>query len=312
MTREYGLASIQHEPGAVVTVGTFDGVHRGHQAIMRYLMRRAHARLGHSVVVSFDPHPRAVLTGERVPLLTTVEERAAAFERLGIDRFIVLPFDKSFASVSAEAFVEEILVARIGMKEIVIGYDHAFGRGRKGNRALLEAMGPALGFATDVIPQQVIDEHVVSSTEIRDQLQKEGNVALAATLLGRCYRLTGRVVEGDRRGRSIGYPTANLAVMPDTKVIPANGVYAVSVVRLSEGSEHSGMLNIGVRPTFDGIERRIEVHLFDFEGDLYGEQLRVEFVERIRSERKFASVHALTEQLSQDEARSRASLTGNT
>ncbi len=303
MKREYGLEQVVRDDRSLVTVGTFDGVHLGHQAILRYLVQRARSNGGNSVVVSFDPHPREVITGKPVPLLTTIDERAELLEELGLDRFIVIPFTKEFAKLSAEDFVEKILVGRIGLKEIVIGYDHGFGRGRGGDAKLLAALGEKLGFTVDVIPPQVVERHVVSSTEIRTLLIDEGDVSEAARLLGRPYALTGTVVEGARRGRTIGFPTANLAVDHPRKVVPRIGVYAV-LVTLEDGvTTLGGMMNIGRRPTFGDTGRHLEVHLLEFEGDLYGSTLRIEFVERLRDEQKFASVEALVEQLSRDRER---------
>lgn len=309
MKRQYGLDQIERDASSVVTVGTFDGVHVGHRAIIRYLVRRASEREGTSAVVSFDPHPREIVHGDEIPLLTTVEERAELIEQLGIDRFVVIPFTLEFSTLQAEDFVRDILVQRIGLREIVIGYDHAFGRNRRGDADLLGELGQIHGFAVDVIPPQVVEKHVVSSTEIRDALVGTGDVRRARELLGRNYSLTGNVVEGDGRGRQIGFPTANLTVDHPRKVIPAIGVYAVRVYvppeneRPRSARTYSGMMNIGRRPTFDNGEVLLEVHLLDFDGDLYGRHLRVEFVEKMRDERKFDSVEALTEQLSRDRLR---------
>jgi riboflavin kinase/FMN adenylyltransferase len=316
MKRILGVDNIARDGGSVITVGTFDGLHLGHQAVVRYLVRRAEAQGGRSVVITFDPHPRDVIRGDSTPLLTTIEERARVLESLGVDRFLVIPFDKAFAALSARDFVETILVEKVGLQEIVIGYDHGFGRGREGDSTLLVDLGAVHGFSVDVIPVQVMEEHVISSTEIRRLLLDEGDVRQAASLLGRRYGFTGTVVEGDKRGRLLGYPTANLAPDHPNKVLPLRGVYAVRAEREASGARngarngagYGGMLNIGFRPTFSGTERRVEVHLFDFDGDLYGEQLRIEFVERMREEQKFESIEALKEQLSSDERRSRAAL----
>ncbi|RMH66585.1 MAG: bifunctional riboflavin kinase/FAD synthetase [Bacteroidetes bacterium] len=302
MKREYGLDQITRDPASMVTVGTFDGVHRGHQVLIRYLIERARSHGGRSVVVSFDPHPREVVRGEAVPLLTTIDERAELCEQLGLDRFIVIPFTHAFSRLGAAEFVEQILVGRIGMQEVVVGYDHGFGHNREGGHALLEDLGRRLGFAVHVIPAQIVEQEVVSSTEIRRALEA-GNVRTAAALLGRRYSFDGIVVEGDRRGRTIGFPTANLRPTHPRKILPRPGVYAVRV-RLPEGGWWGGMMNLGQRPTFDGTGLRPEVHLFEFEGDLYGRQLRVEFVERLRDERRFASLEGLVEQLSRDRVRS--------
>lgn len=308
MKRIFGVDNITRDEESVVTVGTYDGMHLGHQAVIRYLLRRAEAKQGRSVVISFDPHPRDVVRGESTPLLTTIEERAQVLEALGVDRFLVLRFDAALAKLSARAFVETILVEKVGLHEIVIGYDHGFGRGREGDGALLAELGAIHGFSVDVIPPQVLEAHVLSSTEIRRLLMEAGDVRQAASMLGRPYGLVGTVVEGDKRGRMIGFPTANLEVDPPNKVVPLRGVYAVRALRLRTGTAYGGMLNVGIRPTFDGTELRVEVHLFDFEGEIYGEELRIEFVERMREEQKFASIDALKEQLSTDERRSRAAL----
>lgn len=308
MKREFGLDQINHDPTSVVTVGTFDGVHVGHQAIIRYLVRRARDKQGSSVVVSFSPHPREVVHDQEVPLLTTIDERGDAMEELGVDRFIVVPFTKEFSRLKAEEFVRAILIERIGLQEIVIGYDHAFGRDRRGDAELLEELGKESGFTVDVIPPQVVEEHVVSSSEIRDLIGK-GDVAMARQLLDRPYSLRGRVVEGDGRGKQIGFPTANIQVDHPRKVIPAVGVYAVEVRIISDGQSQGddqplmGMMNIGYRPTFGRRDLSIEVHLLDFDGDLYGRDLRVEFVARMREERRFESKEALVEQLSADRSR---------
>lgn len=308
MKREYGLDQVGKDDRSVVTVGTFDGVHVGHQAILRYLQQRAAVQSGQSVVVSFDPHPREVVHGEAVPLLTTVHERSDVMEQLGIDRFIVIAFTRAFSKLDAQAFVERVLVEQVGLKEIVIGYDHGFGRGREGDSELLERLGSRHGFTVDVIPAQAVEEHVVSSTQIRKQLVDHGDVTLAAEMLGRPYRFTGTVIEGEQRGRALGFPTANLVPTHPRKVVPRRGVYAVRVAGANVPAGQGGMMNIGQRPTFDGTGQHQEVHLFDYEGALYGQDLRIEFVKRIRDERRFDGIEALKEQLSRDRVRCKAAL----
>jgi riboflavin kinase / FMN adenylyltransferase len=308
MRREIGLEQIVRDEATVVTVGTFDGLHVGHHAIVQYLVRRAQRRGAPSVVVTFDPHPREITEGALVPLLTTVDERARVLEKFEIDRFIVIPFTPAFAALPAEDFVQQVLVERIGMCEIVIGYDHGFGRGRRGNRRLLEDLGALHGFDVDVIPPQEVGTRVVSSSKIRRSLLETGDVEAAAAMLGRSYTMDGLVVQGAGRGHDLGYPTANLQPVHPHKVVPREGVYAVTVKRLSTGASFGGMMNIGRRPTFDGKTSRLEVHLFEFSGRLYGETLRIAFVERLRDEQKFDSVGALIEQLSIDEARCRRRL----
>lgn len=307
MKREFGPDEIRHDPSSVVTIGTFDGVHRGHLAIMRYLIERARGRGGTSTVVSFDPHPREVLRGEPIPLLTTLDERAAILDDIGIDRFVVLPFTRSFSQMPARTFVEDVLVDRVGLQEVAIGYDHQFGRDREGNADLLMELGKKRGFTVDIIPAQVVNADVVSSSEIRRTLGR-GEVRRAAEMLSRRYSFTAQVVEGDRRGRTIGFPTANLSLTEPRKIVPADGVYAVRVRVGTAGEEMGGMMNIGLRPTVDGKTRTLEVHLLNFDGNLYGENLQVEFVERLRDEKRFASLEDLTKQLHEDRSRCKAAL----
>ena len=315
MKRQIGLGEITKDDCSVLTVGTFDGVHLGHQAIIRYLNERAAKVDGCSVVVSFDPHPREVVLGKHVPLLTTLEERGDLLEAFGVERFVVLPFTRDLSNLSPRDYVEQVLIETIGLREIVIGYDHRFGRDRAGDRATLEALGAEHGFSVDVIPEQNlpstrsggVHEVTVSSSEIRRLLAEEGDVARAAELLGWPYALTGTVIRGDQRGRTIGYPTANLRVHGDRKLVPKPGVYAV---RVEYGDEtFGGVMNIGRRPTFetDGAVT-VEAHLFDFGREIYGRELEVAFVERIRDEQKFSGPDALVEQLRTDEVQSRVVL----
>lgn len=311
MRREFGFSEISRDPRSVVTVGTFDGVHRGHQAILSRLLQRAEERKGTSTLVTFDPHPRTVLRGEPVPLLTTIEERAAAAEDLGIERFVVVPFTDSFAELSPEAFVREILLDRVGLQEIVVGYDHRFGKGGEGDADTLRRLGEKHGFRVDIIPAQALDDEIMSSSRLRTLLAENGDVRTAERMLGRPYRVHGRVIAGDGRGQSIGYPTANLDVDRTQKVIPSRGVYAVKVTRVDRPNRpvYGGMMNIGFRPTFTDEKTLVpEVHLFDCSDELYGETLRVEFVERIRDEISFGSVDELVAQLEQDEVRCKEAL----
>ena len=307
MTREVGDA-IRPAPGSVVTTGTFDGVHLGHQAIVRYLVDRARRVGGVPTVVTFDPHPREVLTGGAVPLLTTLDERADLLEALGVERFVVVPFSRDLSLLEPENYVADVLVGRVGMREIVVGYDHRFGRKARGDRALLERLGAEHGFTVDVIPEQVEGDVTVSSTEVRRLLGEQGNAARAAVLLGRPYRITGTVVHGDARGRLIGFPTANVEPLDGRKLVPAVGVYAVRA-RLPGGAVAGGMMNVGRRPTFeDDGATRAEVHLFDVDRDLYGRRLAVDVVARLRGERRFDGVDALVAQLGRDREDARAVL----
>lgn len=308
MKKQFGLENIVRDDQAVLTVGTFDGVHLGHQAILRYLRERADRVGGVPTVVSFDPHPREVVTGEHVPLLTTLDERAALLREHGIERFVVLPFTRDLSNLSPEDYVDQVLFGTIGLREIVIGYDHRFGKDRAGDRSTLERLGDEHGFSVDVIPEQLVRDQTVSSSAIRRLLQA-GDVSGAAAMLGRSYTLTGLVVRGDQRGRAIGYPTANLRVHGERKLVPALGVYAVFVER--DGERLGGMMNVGRRPTFetDGAVSA-EVHLFDFDGDLYGQRLVVHFVRRLRDEVKFDGIETLVARLREDEAESRSALHG--
>lgn len=307
MTREYGDAA-RPDARSVVTTGTFDGVHLGHRAIVRYLVERAREIGGVPTVVTFDPHPREVLLGHAIPLLTTLTERADLLEELGVERFVVVPFSRDLSLLEPEDYVRDVLVGRVGMREIVIGYDHRFGRRARGDRSLLESLGPRFGFTVDVIPEQVEGDVTVSSTEIRRLLLEDGDAARAAHLLGRPYRITGAVVRGDQRGRTIGFPTANVQPEGGHKLVPRVGVYAVRAA-LPDGRVCGGMMNVGRRPTFetDGATT-VEVHLFGFEGDLYGRALAVDVLHRLRDERRFSGPDALVDQLRQDREAALAAL----
>ena len=287
---------------AVVTIGNFDGVHLGHQFIFRRLVEEARQEGCPAVVISFDPHPKMVLHPERRPfyLITSPEEKIRLAAGFGIDAFILIPFTLDYAGTTAEAFVREILWERLRIRKILIGHDYTFGRGKEGNETFLTEAGHRLGFAVEVMNAFSIGDTVVSSTKIRDALLA-GEVGFAATLLGRPYNLSGRVIPGNRRGADLGFPTANIA--PDKELVPARGVYAVRC--LLEGERHDGVLNIGFNPTFADGKRSIEVHLFDFQRDIYGRILDVHFIERIRDEARFASPEELITQIDRDIARAR-------
>ena len=303
MTRESG-SGITCNRRSVLTTGTFDGMHLGHQAIVRYLVERARHIGGVPTLVTFDPHPREVIAGVRVPLLTTMDERAGLAEELGIERFVVLPFTRDLSNLEPEAYVTDVLSERIGMKEIVIGYDHRFGRRARGDRDLLDALGREHGFSVDVIPEQIETGVTVSSTEVRQRLAA-GDVERAAALLGRPYQFAGTVVRGEGRGRTIGFPTANVQPEHERKMLPGVGVYAVRA-RVEEYDGLAGMMNVGRRPTFetDGA-LKAEVHLFETDADLYGRRLAVDVIARIRDERTFDGVDALVAQLREDRQRAR-------
>jgi riboflavin kinase/FMN adenylyltransferase len=292
--------------GAVVTVGTFDGVHRGHQAVLAEIVRRARAGGRESVVVTFDPHPLEVVNPAAAPrLLTLPAERHPLLVACGVGRVVTLPFTAELARLSPEEFVRSVLRAEVGMQELVLGHDHGFGRGRSGDVDTVRRIGAADGFAVDVVDAVRDDGQPISSTLIRTAVA-HGDLALAERWLGRPYGARGTVERGAGRGRSIGVPTINLPVPDVRKLLPPDGVYAVWV-RWGE-RRCGGMMNQGPRPTFGVAERGLEVHLFDFAEDLYGETVLVEWVRRLRDVRAFASREALLEQLARDGTTARESL----
>ncbi len=311
MLRQIAPALDARDDRAVLTTGTFDGVHLGHQAILRYLVERARAVGGVPTVVTFDPHPRDLFGGPPVLLLTTLEERADLVAALGVERLVVLPFTRDLSLLEPEDYVEDVLIGRVGLREIVIGYDHHFGRYRKGNRATLEALGEKHGFTVDVIPEQIERGVTVSSTQIRRLLADDGDAHGAAALLGRPYSFAGTVVKGDQRGRTLGYPTANVQPEHLRKLLPKPGVYAVRC-DLPGGRRADGMMNVGCRPTFvDDGALKAEVHLFGFDGDLYGLPLRVHVADRLRDERRFDGPDALVRQLGEDASQAARALAGS-
>lgn len=291
--------------GTVVTVGTFDGVHLGHQAVLREIAARGTAAQRRSVLVTFDPHPLAVVNPQMAPpLLTTGGERQEALALTGLDDVWIVRFDHELAMLEPEEFIRRLHGA-LGMKELVIGHDHGFGRGRSGDVHTLSALGARLDFSVDVVPAVEVGGHVVSSTAIR-RMVGGGDLQGAARLLGRPYVVVGRVEHGAGRGRSIGIPTANLGGIPADKLLPPDGVYAARVE--TRTGRYGGMLNQGGKPTFGDGRRSIEVHLFGFTGDLYDEWVKVEWVRRLRDVRKFDSPAALIAQLHDDRARAEAVL----
>jgi len=307
-----GVAAIE-EPlvRPVLTVGNFDGIHVGHRAILDTVVARARALAGEAVVYTFDPHPRRVLHPERAPkLLTTLEQRLELLEAAGVDAVIVEPFTREFARTPAELFIRDVIHARIRPLEVYVGYDFHFGRDREGSMRLLVELGPRLGFSVTIISEVVVDEGDVNSTRIR-QVLAEGRVEEATALLGRPYTVRGRVAFGDRRGRTLGFPTANLD--PENEVLPGAGVYAGRLRLLDEGDPARGAVfgavtNVGTRPTFrEGGLVLAEAHLLDFAGDLYGRRVELSFLSYLRPERRFPGVDALRAQIRADveEARKR-------
>lgn len=286
----------------MLTVGNFDGLHVGHRQILRTVTERAAALGGEPVVYTFDPHPRKVLQPDRAPsMLTTTEQKLELLEAAGIGVVVLEPFTRAFAETSPDTFVREYLHARIAPLEVYVGYDFHYGRDRAGSMRLLTELGPRLGFAVTIIPEVTIDGADVSSSRIR-ALLVAGEVAQAARLLGRPFALRGAVVAGDRRGRTIGFPTLNLAA--ENEVLPGLGVYT-GHVRLLDGPDAGASLpavtNVGRRPTFKADDPPLaESHLIDFHGDLYGRRIEISFEARLREERRFPSVEALREQIARD------------
>ena len=281
----------------IFTLGTFDGVHLGHTKIIERLLN-ASSDNEQSLVLTFFPHPRMVLQEESdIKLLNTIEERTKLLEKAGLQNLIIHPFDQAFSRLSAEEFVKNILVDIFNIKKIIIGHDHRFGRNRTANIDDLILYGKEFGFEVEQISAQEIDEVSISSTKIRNALN-EGKIALANEYLGYNYLFSGTVIHGKKLGRTIGFPTANLKIEESYKLIPAIGVYAV---KCTVGTKTvNGMLNIGTNPTVDGQNTSIEVHLFDFQEDLYDKKITVELIKRIRDEQKFASVEELKQQLHKD------------
>ena len=282
---------------ACVTIGNFDGVHLGHHQLFSEVVKRARAGGGRAVVVTFDPHPLRVLRPNGIKLISTVEQKIEQIDRAGIDTLVIIPFDRSFAATSAEEFVQTILLDRIGMAELVVGYDYAFGRGRSGDTQFLKEQGRQKGFPVTVVSAYYKDKMLVSSTQIRN-LVAEGRMMDASSLLGRPYQIRGVVQVGKKRGGSeIGYPTANLQVNEED-LVPRIGVYVVQVI--SEGTCYGGVLNIGYNPTFGEQRLVAETHIFDFNRDIYGKPIRLNLLKFIRDEKKFSGIHDLAEQIAKD------------
>lgn len=287
---------------AVVTSGTFDGVHLGHQQILRRVTEIARKHNGETVVITYWPHPRLILQPDStIHLLNTFEEKAALLKEYGIHHLIRLTFTKEFSQLNSTEFVKNILVDTIGTRKLVIGYDHRFGKNREGSFEELRKLGPGNGFDVEEIPKQEIDHAAISSTKIREALE-DGNVEGAATLLGHPYSIGGEVVKGAKLGRVLGFPTANIDVDSRHKLVPAEGIYAVTVSY--EGKSFYGMLYIGNRPTLNGQSRSIEVNIFNFDREIYGETLTVFFHHAIRKDIKFGDLEALKQQLQKDKEHS--------
>jgi len=284
---------------SIVTIGTFDGVHAGHRTIINRIINLAKKRNGQSVLITFEPHPRFLINPQhRLKLLTTLEEKKSLLEKLGLHHLVIAPFTKEFANQEAKNYVEDFLIKKIKPSVLVIGYDHHFGKGRSGNFNLLKQYAEQGHFQLEEISKQLVEDAHVSSTTIRKALEL-GDVREANNLLQSNFQLSGEVIIGDQKGRTIEFPTANLQISSDKKLIPPNGVYAVRA--FIKNQCFSAVMNIGFRPTVtDKPELRLEVHLIDFDEDIYGENLKVEFIERIRAEKKFNSFEDLKKQIELD------------
>lgn len=295
-----GTEKIHEIENAVVTAGTFDGVHIGHQKILSRIRDVADQTNGQTVLITYWPHPRLVLKpwDNTLLLLSTFPEKANLLEAHGIDHLVKIPFTRDFASMSPEEYIQVVLHERIKTSKMIIGYDHRFGKDRSGGLDELKAFAPKYSYEVEEISRQDIDEIGISSTKIRRALAS-GDIATANKYLGRSYNVTGLVVHGNKRGRSIGYPTANIEVKENYKLIPTDGVYAVKVC--NKYQKFDGMLNIGNKPTVGGENRTIEVNIFDFNQDIYNTEISIEFIDRIRDEMKFDSLDGLKHQLEEDE-----------
>lgn len=286
---------------AIITIGTFDGVHNGHRQILNQLIEEANEVDGTPVVITFYPHPKQIVGNDHssVLVLNTLEEKSALLAEVGIEHLVVVPFTKEFAEQSAEDYIKNFLVRSFKPHTIIIGYDHRFGKNRAGNYELLEVKGQEFNYRVKEIPEHILHNITISSTKIRTQLL-EGNISTANELLGYDYFFSGNVITGKQMGRTIGFPTANLAINNESKLIPGNGVYAVTVQIENDKTIFNGMMNIGVRPTFEKTERTIEVNIFDFDSPIYDKQLTVHIKTRLRDEMKFDGIDSLKNQLNRD------------
>lgn len=295
------IEEFQNVDRPIVTTGTFDGVHFGHRKIIDRLKKVAQNCDGETVLLTFSPHPRMVLfpDDQDLKLLNTIEEKKQLLEKAGVQHLIVHSFTKEFSRISSINFVRDVLVNKLNTHKLVIGYNHHFGRNREGSFEHLQEFAPLYGFDVEEIPVQLLDNMGVSSTKIRKALF-QGNVETAAEYLGYKYQLSGTVVKGNAIGRTIGFPTANLKLVDAKKIIPNDGVYAVWVT--VDGVSYKGMMNIGKKPTINNLTRTLEVHLLEFEQDIYRKRIIIQFVKRIRDEIAFQELSELKEQLEKDRA----------
>ena len=297
----FNIAEFPKTKGTIVTLGTFDGVHLGHQKIIKKLTESAQEMGLKSLVLTFHPHPRTVLQDtSSLQLLNSTEEKKILLAHQNIDYLVIHPFDKEFSRLTAEEFVEKVLVNKFHVKKIIIGYDHRFGRNRTATIEDLIRFGAAYGFEVEQITAEEVNEITISSTKIREALH-HGNIKIANQYLGSPYMLNGTVVKGQQIGRTIGFPTANIAIDSNEKLIPLNGVYIANAYIFDK--KYQGIMNIGNRPTVNGQSQSIEIHLFDFEASIYDEKITIELLEYIRPEQKFDSLDALKSQIAKDKER---------
>lgn len=294
------LEEVERIENTVLTVGTFDGVHAGHRVLINRVITEAKERKARGVIVTFDPHPREIINpgASGIKLLTTLEERCSLLAQMGIDEMVVIPFDRDFSLLTSHEFVRDVIWKKIGVSRFIIGYDHQFGKDREGTINTVKKLGDELGFDACIVSKHEVEDKAVSSTKIRHALENEGDVEEAAKLLERYYLLSGTVIHGKKQGKKIGFPTANLLPAHPRKIIPKNGVYAVWAQY--QKNYFKAMMNIGTRPTYEGTNQTIEIHILDFDRDIYGESLGVQFVKRIRDEVKFSSVEDLKNRLMKD------------
>ena len=299
MQVHYGFESYKNIKNPIVTVGTFDGVHFGHQKIIQRLQKIAKKNNGESVLLTFDPHPRKILLNDQgLKLIHTINEKINILENLGLDHLVIYPFTLEFSKFSAKRYIDELLIQKLGTHTLVIGYDHHFGNDREGNIDLLKKYEKSNPFYLEEIKAHEIEEIKISSTKVRSAIEK-GNIHLVNDYCGHFYEFSGEVVHGNGIGKTIGTPTANIQLNSSEKIIPLDGVYAV--VCEIKGANYKGIMNIGYKPTVDkGQKRTVEIHLFDYEKDIYGQNLRTKVIERIRDEVKFNSLKDLKSQILKD------------
>jgi len=296
------ISKYKEEYPTVITIGTFDGVHIGHLKILNKIINHAKSTALKSSVLTFFPHPRMVLQKDtNIKLLNTIDEKITILEKLGLDVLIIHPFTREFSRLTATEFVRDILVNTLNIKKVIIGYDHRFGRNRTANISDLITFGSTYNFTVDEIPAQEIDDVSVSSTKIRKALE-DGDIETANSYLGYEYMLTGTIIKGKGIGKQLGYPTANLYIAEDYKLIPKNGAYVVNI-SIADKTIY-GMMNIGYNPTVNGTEKSIESHFFDFDADLYDQKIQINILVRLRDEHKFESIEALKAQLAKDKEKS--------